>query len=148
VKGVGPSVRRLYEQGKTVNGAGINGSFAVYRDVTGKATDIALAWGIAIGSPFLFKTTMEEEYKSEIYGERGILLGAVHGIIEGLFRRYVRQGQSPEEAFRQSAKSVTKIISKQGVPKNLHDPAREEAVQGRLQAPRTCGARDPAGDLR
>ena len=52
---MGPSVRRLYEQGKTVNGAGINSSFAVHKDVNGRATELALAWGIAIGSPFLFK---------------------------------------------------------------------------------------------
>jgi ketol-acid reductoisomerase len=64
-------------------------SFGVHQDVTGAATDIALAWGIAIGSPFLFKTTLSEEYKSDIYGERGILLGAVHGIVESLYRRRV-----------------------------------------------------------
>ena len=75
-KGMGPSVRRLYEQGKSKKGAGINASFAVHQDVTGKATDVALAWAVALGSPFVFKTTMTEEYKSDIYGERGILLGA------------------------------------------------------------------------
>jgi len=86
-KGMGPSVRRLYEQGKTTNGAGINASFAVHKDVTGDATEIALGWGIALGSPFMFKTTLTEEYKSDIYGERCILLGAIHGIVESLFRR-------------------------------------------------------------
>lgn len=34
-KGMGPSVRRLYEQGKTVNGSGINASFAVHQVGTG-----------------------------------------------------------------------------------------------------------------
>jgi ketol-acid reductoisomerase len=76
-KGMGPSVRRLYEQGLAKKGAGINASFAVQQDKSGKATDIALAWAVALGSPFVFKTTMTEEYKSDIYGERGILLGAV-----------------------------------------------------------------------
>lgn len=61
------------------------------QDVTGKATDIALGWSIALGSPFSFPTTLTDEYCSDIYGERGILLGAVHGIIETLFRRYVKQ---------------------------------------------------------
>lgn len=61
------------------------------QDVTGKATDIALGWSIALGSPFSFPTTLTDEYRSDIYGERGILLGAVHGIIETLFRRYVKQ---------------------------------------------------------
>ncbi|CAM9905756.1 unnamed protein product, partial [Ectocarpus sp. 12 AP-2014] len=120
-KGMGPSVRRLYEQGKTVNGSGINASFAVHQDVTGKATDIALGWSIALGSPFSFPTTLTDEYRSDIYGERGILLGAVHGIIETLFRRFVKQGMSPEEAFKQSSESITgpitKGISKMGILK-------------------------------
>jgi ketol-acid reductoisomerase len=88
---MGPSVRRLYEQGKTVNGSGINASFAVHQDIDGRATDIALGWSVALGSPFSFLTTLTEEYKSDIYGERGILLGAVHAIVETLVRRYVRQ---------------------------------------------------------
>ncbi len=52
----------------------------------------ALGWGIALGSPFMFKTTLTEEYKSDIFGERGILLGGVHGIVESLFRRYFHPG--------------------------------------------------------
>lgn len=64
------------------------------QDVTGKATDIALGWSIALGSPFSFPTTLTDEYRSDIYGERGILLGAVHGIIETLFRRFVKQVRS------------------------------------------------------
>jgi ketol-acid reductoisomerase len=89
---MGPSVRRLYEQGKSVNGAGINCSFAVHQDYTGSATDIALGWAVAVGAPFAFYTTLESEYKSDIYGERCILLGAVHGMVEALFRRYTRAG--------------------------------------------------------
>ena len=81
-KGMGPSVRRLYVQGEEINGAGINSSFAVHQDVDGKATDYALAWAIALGSPYCFQTTLESEYKSDIFGERGILLGAAHGIVE------------------------------------------------------------------
>jgi ketol-acid reductoisomerase len=118
-KGMGPSVRRLYEQGKEVNGAGINSSFAVHQDVSGKATDLALGWGIAVGSPFMFETSLRSEYCSDIYGERGILLGAVHGIVESLYRRYQRQGMTPEQAFVESCESITgnivKIISTQGI---------------------------------
>ena len=62
-KGMGPSVRRLYEQGKSVNGAGINASFAVHQDATGTASDIAVGWAIAVGAPFAFCTTLESEYK-------------------------------------------------------------------------------------
>jgi ketol-acid reductoisomerase len=118
-KGMGPSVRRLYVQGKEVNGAGINASFAVHQDVDGRATDYALGWSVALGSPYTFQTTLESEYKSDIYGERGILLGAVHGIIETLYRRYVSQGKSKEDAFLNSAESITgpinRIISKKGI---------------------------------
>jgi ketol-acid reductoisomerase len=118
-KGMGPSVRRLYVQGKEVNGAGINASFAVEQDVDGRATDYALAWSVGLGSPYTFQTTLESEYKSDIYGERGILLGAVHGIIESLYRRYVAQGMTKEAAFLNSAESITgpisKIISKRGI---------------------------------
>jgi ketol-acid reductoisomerase len=119
-KGMGPSVRRLYVQGKSVNGAGINASFAVEQDVDGRATDIALGWSVALGSPYTFQTTLESEYKSDIFGERGILLGAVHGLVEGLYRRYINvEGKSHEQAFLHSAESVTgpisKTISKEGI---------------------------------
>ncbi|CAG9461024.1 unnamed protein product [Pedinophyceae sp. YPF-701] len=117
-KGMGPSVRRLYEQGKEVNGAGINCSMAVHQDSTGAATDIALGWAVAVGAPFTFGTTLESEYKSDIYGERMILLGAVHGIVESLFRRYTASGMSEEEAFKQTVECITgpitRIISTDG----------------------------------
>jgi ketol-acid reductoisomerase len=111
-KGMGPSVRALYLQGREINGAGINCSFAVHQDVDGKATDQALAWAVALGAPYVFQTTLESEYKSDIYGERGILLGAVHGIVESLYRRYRAHGARAEEAFVRSAESVTGPISR------------------------------------
>jgi ketol-acid reductoisomerase len=118
-KGMGPSVRRLYEQGREVNGAGINASFAVHQDIEGKATDYALGWSVALGSPFTFMTTLESEYKSDIFGERGILLGAVHGIVESLYEWFKNHGYSQEEAFNNSVESITgpisKMISKEGM---------------------------------
>ena len=82
-KGMGPSVRKLY-----LENSGINSSFAVYRDIDGRAEDIALGWAVGIGSPQIFETTMEKEYVSDIFGERAILLGGIHGIVEYLFRKY------------------------------------------------------------
>ena len=111
-KGMGPSVRRLYEQGKEVNGAGINASIAIEQDVNDRATDYAIAWSIALGAPSTFQTTLQSEYLSDIFGERGILLGAVHGIVECLYRRFIVQGQSEHEAFNQSCESITGPISK------------------------------------
>ena len=111
-KGMGPSVRALYVQGAEVNGAGINASFAIQQDVDGRATDHALAWSVALGSPYSFQTTMESEYRSDIFGERGILLGGVHGLVEALYRRYRGEGATQEDAFRRTAEAVTGPISK------------------------------------
>lgn len=111
-KGMGKSVRALYVQGTEINGAGINASFAIHQDVSGKATDRALGWSVALGAPYTFQTTLESEYRSDIAGERGILLGAVHGIVESLFRRYVAEGADDREAFVRSVESITGPISR------------------------------------
>ncbi|CAE6076680.1 unnamed protein product [Arabidopsis arenosa] len=111
-KGMGPSVRRLYVQGKEINGAGINASFAVHQDVDGRAADVALGWSVALGSPFTFATTLEQEYRSDIFGERGILLGAVHGIVESLFRRYTENGMSEDLAYKNTVECITGTISR------------------------------------
>lgn len=129
-KGMGPSVRRLYVQGKSVNGAGINSSFAVEQDIDGRATDLALGWAVAVGAPYIFKTTLRNEYCSDIFGERSILLGAVHGIVESLYRRYVmEQGMKEEEAFCASVENITgpisKTISHKGIL-NVYEQLSEE----------------------
>src|ERR1700686_759667 len=106
-KGMAPSVRRLYEQGREVNGAGINTSFAVEQDLDGRATDIALAWSVALGAPYTFKTTQKSEVVSDLFGERSILLGAVHGIVEALYHRYLAEGATPQDAFDRACESLT-----------------------------------------
>ena len=147
-KGMGPSVRRLYEQGESVNGAGINASFAVQQDATGSATDVALAWSVGLGSPFTFATTLESEYCSDIFGERGILLGAVHGIVESLFRRYVRAGMSEEDAFRNTVECITGRVSKKisrdgirSVYEMFDDAGKEEFMRA------YCASFKPAMDI-
>lgn len=118
-KGMGASVRALYLQGQHVNGAGINASFAVHQDVTGRAVDRALGWSVGLGAPYTFRTTLRSEYLSDLSGERGILAGGLHGIVESLYRRFRDHGMSDEDAFRHSAESVTgpisRIISRDGM---------------------------------
>lgn len=111
-KGMGDSVRRLYEQGAEINGAGINSSYAVHADPDGKATDRALGWSVALGSPYTFRTTLESEYRSDIVGERAILLGAVHGIVESLFTRYRLAGDDAVTAYERSCENVTGPIAR------------------------------------
>ncbi len=118
-KGMGASVRALYLQGQDTDGAGINASFAVEQDVTGRATERALGWAIALGAPFTFQTTLRSEYVSDLTGERAILLGGVHGIVESLYRRFRDQGLSETEAYRHSVDCVTgpisRTVSKEGL---------------------------------
>src|SRR5438270_1160745 len=118
-KGMGPSVRRLYEQGAGRDGCGINTSFAVEQDIDGWATDLALAWAGAIGAPYTFGTTLGLEYRSDIFGERGVLLGAVHGLVEALYRRATEAGFDEEQAFSVSSETITgavaRIISTEGL---------------------------------
>lgn len=113
-KGMGPSVRRLYEQG-----SGINCSFAVEQDIDGDATDVAIAWAVAIGAPYIFQTTLRDEYRSDIFGERGILLGGVHGDVEALYRYFIECGYSNDQSFTFAVESLTgpisSIISREGI---------------------------------
>lgn len=118
-KGMGASVRALYLQGAVTNGAGINASFAVHQDFSGQATDRALGWSVALGAPYTFQTTLRSEYQSDLTGERAILAGAVHGLVEALYRRNRDLGLSETEAYRHSVDCVTGpvswIISKKGL---------------------------------
>ena len=132
-KGMGPSVRRLYEQGREVNGAGINTSFAVEQDLDGNAIDVALAWSVALGAPYTFRTTLKSEVVSDLFGERAILLGAVHGVVEALYHRYLDEGATPEEAFNLACESLTGPIRKTisshglvGIDEHLDPDARRD----------------------
>ncbi|MFG1605355.1 hypothetical protein [Actinoplanes sp. NPDC049265] len=111
-KGMGASVRALYVQGARTNGAGINASFAVEQDVSGRAVERALGWSVGLGAPYTFRTTLRSEYVSDLTGERAILLGGVHGIVESLYRRFRDQGLSETDAYRHSVDCVTGPISR------------------------------------
>ncbi|WP_329003408.1 ketol-acid reductoisomerase [Kribbella sp. NBC_00709] len=110
-KGMGDSVRRLYRQGETVNGAGINASIAVHADPDGHGWDRALAWSIGLGSPYTFATTLADEYRSDIVGERAVLLGAVHGLVEALYRYFRIDGADPVTAYERSTEAITGPIA-------------------------------------
>ncbi|MHC3468009.1 ketol-acid reductoisomerase [Streptomyces sp. 7R007] len=131
-KGMGDSVRRLYEQGAQVNGAGINSSFAVHADPDGRATDLALGWSVALGSPYTFRTTLDSEYRSDIVGERAVLLGAVHGIVESLYTRFRLAGDDEVTAYERACENITgpiaRTISRAGLRavRDTLDPAARD----------------------
>ncbi len=111
-KGMGDSVRRLYLQGETTEGAGINSSVAVEQDVNGRAWDYAIGWAVGTGSPVTFFTTARDEYISDLSGERFMLLGGVWGLVEALYERFVNTGYSDEQAFLLSTKGLTSTVAR------------------------------------
>ena len=106
-KGMGPTVREHY-----LKGSGINSSVAVHQDYNGLAEDHAISWALSIGSPYVFETTMRDEYISDIFGERGILLGAIYGISEYLFRNTNYSGISKKKSYEMTAYNITGTINR------------------------------------
>lgn len=104
-KGSGTSVRRNF-----LSGAGINSSYAVFQNATGRALERCLAIGIGIGSGYLFPTTFEGEVYSDLTGERGVLMGALAGIMEAQYDVLRKHGHSPSEAFNETVEELTQSL--------------------------------------
>ncbi|MBN1133240.1 MAG: ketol-acid reductoisomerase [Bacteroidales bacterium] len=104
-KGSGTSVRRNF-----LAGAGINSSYAVFQDYTGRAEERTIALGIGIGSGYLFQTTFEKEVYSDLTGERGVLMGALAGIMEAQYTVLRENGHSPSEAFNETVEELTQSL--------------------------------------
>jgi ketol-acid reductoisomerase len=104
-KGSGTSVRANF-----LAGSGINSSYAVDQDYTGRALERTLAVGIAVGSGYLFPTSFENEVYSDLTGERGVLMGALAGIMEAQYNELRKHGHSPSEAFNETVEELTQSL--------------------------------------
>lgn len=104
-KGSGTSLRRLFLEGR-----GLNSSYAIHQDATGKAHDRAIALGIAVGSGYLFETTFQKEVYSDLTGERGSLMGAIQGLFEAQYNVLRKHGHSPSEAFNETVEELTQSL--------------------------------------
>jgi ketol-acid reductoisomerase len=104
-KGSGTSVRRNF-----LSGAGINSSFAVFQDYTKRARERCIALGIAVGSGYLFPTTFEKEVYSDLTGERGILMGALAGVMQAQYDVLRKNGHSPSESFNETVEELTQSL--------------------------------------
>ena len=104
-KGSGTSVRANF-----LSGSGINASYAVHQDATGRATERTIALGIAVGAGYLFPTTFENEVYSDLTGERGILMGALAGVMEAQYNELRKHGHSPSEAFNETVEELTQSL--------------------------------------
>ena len=104
-KGSGLSLRRLFVQGK-----GLNSSYAISQDATGRALDRVVSLGIGVGSAYLFETDFQREVWSDLTGERGILMGAIAGVFEAQFAVLRKNGHSPSEAFNETVEELTQSL--------------------------------------
>ncbi|KAG1740392.1 6-phosphogluconate dehydrogenase [Suillus occidentalis] len=104
-KGSGRTVRTLFKEGR-----GINSSVAVFQDVTGKAMEKAVAIGVAVGSGYMYETTFEKEVYSDLYGERGVLMGAIQGLFCAQYKVLRANGHSPSEAFNETVEEATQSL--------------------------------------
>ncbi len=104
-KGSGLNVRRNF-----LAGAGINSSYAIFQDATGRANERTMALGIGIGSGYLFPTTFQKEVVSDLTGERGVLMGALAGIMEAQYEVLRKNGHSPSEAFNETVEELTQSL--------------------------------------
>ena len=104
-KGSGTSLRRLFLEGK-----GLNSSYAVYQDATGKARERVFALGIGVGSGYLFETDFKKEVYSDLTGERGVLMGAIAGIMEAQYNLLRKKGHSPSEAFNETVEELSQSL--------------------------------------
>lgn len=104
-KGSGTSLRRMFLQGR-----GLNSSYAIFQDATGKAWDRVVALGIGVGSGYLFETTFKREVFSDLTGERGTLMGAIQGIFAAQYDTLRANGHTPSEAFNETVEELTQSL--------------------------------------
>ncbi|MBK9983940.1 MAG: ketol-acid reductoisomerase [Saprospiraceae bacterium] len=104
-KGSGTSLRRMFLQGR-----GLNSSYAIFQDATGRAFERVIALGIAIGSGYLFETNFKKEVYSDLTGERGTLMGAIQGIFAAQYEVLRKKGHSPSEAFNETVEELTQSL--------------------------------------
>ena len=104
-KGSGTSLRRMFLQGR-----GLNSSYAVFQDATGRAMDRVIALGIGVGSGYLFQTDFKREVYSDLTGERGTLMGAIQGIFAAQYDTLREHGHTPSEAFNETVEELTQSL--------------------------------------
>lgn len=104
-KGSGTSLRTMFLEGR-----GLNSSYAIYQDVTGRAYDRTIALGIGIGSGYLFETTFQREATSDLTGERGSLMGAIQGLLLAQYEVLRENGHTPSEAFNETVEELTQSL--------------------------------------
>jgi ketol-acid reductoisomerase len=114
-KGPGTALRSLYREGK-----GMVALWAVAQDATGRARDIALAYGRAIGCARagLIASSFEEEAVADLFNENAVVWGGVPELLRAGFETLVEAGISPEVAYLECVgelKLIAELIDARGI---------------------------------
>ncbi len=106
-KGPGHTVRSCYQEG-----SGVPCLIAVEKDDTGKAWDVALAWGIGVGGgrAGIIKTTFPEETVTDLFGEQVVLCGGLTALVKAGFETLVEAGYQPGIAYFEVLHELLLII--------------------------------------
>ena len=104
-KGSGTSLRTMFLEGR-----GLNSSYAIFQDATGRAFERCIALGIGVGSGYLFETTFKREVYSDLTGERGSLMGAIQGLLLAQYEVLRENGHTPSEAFNETVEELTQSL--------------------------------------
>jgi ketol-acid reductoisomerase len=106
-KAPGHRVRELY-----VSGAGTPGLVAIHQDASGRALQLALAYGVGVGCGRvgLLETTFAEETESDLFGEQAVLCGGVPALVQAGFDTLVAAGYQPEIAYYECLNELKLIV--------------------------------------
>ena len=119
-KAPGHTVRSEYQAGK-----GTPCLIAVEQDYTGKAQDLALAYGLGIGGARagLLETTFRTETETDLFGEQAVLCGGVCALMNAGFETLVEAGYEPESAYFEcmhEMKLIVDLMYEGGMAKMRH----------------------------
>ena len=104
-KGSGTSLRTMFLEGR-----GLNSSYAIFQDATGRAFERVVSLGIGVGSGYLFETDFKREVFSDLTGERGSLMGAIQGLMLAQYEVLRENGHTPSEAFNETVEELTQSL--------------------------------------
>ena len=106
-KAPGHTVRSEYQAGR-----GTPCLIAVQQDYTGKAQDLALAYGLAIGGARagLLETTFKTETETDLFGEQAVLCGGVTALMQAGFETLVEAGYDPRNAYFECIHEMKLIV--------------------------------------
>lgn len=106
-KAPGHTVRSEYVAGK-----GTPCLIAVQQDYTGKATDVGLAYALALGGARagVLETTFRTETETDLFGEQAVLCGGVTALMTAGFETLVEAGYDPRNAYFECIHEMKLIV--------------------------------------